>query len=132
MPLHDWSRVTAELFHHFHQDWSIEIARTLNRGRLPKGVAALVEQRAGPRESDVLAIEAKSKRPRSEVDGGVATMPPPVTRFVSRVAAKIRPRWLSTSTTRHSRPRSIASTSGTKYSSSSTTNRCSTGTGRAN
>jgi hypothetical protein len=81
--------VPAGLFHHFHQHWSIEIAATLNRGRLPKGVAALVEQRAGPRESDVLAIEAKSKRPRSEVDGGVAMMPPPVTRFVSRTTKQI-------------------------------------------
>jgi Protein of unknown function (DUF4058) len=48
MPIHDWSRVPAGLFHHFHQDWSIEIARTLNRGRLPKGLSALVEQRSGP------------------------------------------------------------------------------------
>ncbi len=36
MPIHDWTRVPAGLFHHFHQDWSIEIARTLNRGRLPR------------------------------------------------------------------------------------------------
>jgi hypothetical protein len=57
MPIHDWTKVPARLLHHFHQDWSIGIARTLNRGRLPKGVAALVEQRSGPRESDVLAIE---------------------------------------------------------------------------
>jgi hypothetical protein len=84
MPLHDWTRVPAGLFHHFHQDWSIEIARTLNRGRLPKGVAALVEQRAGPRESDVLAIERRSRAPRAPLDGGVATMKPPVTRFMSR------------------------------------------------
>jgi hypothetical protein len=76
--------VPAGLFHHFHQDWSIEIARTLNRGRLPKGVAALVEQRAGPRESDVLAIERRNRGTRSGVDGGVATMKPPVTRFMSR------------------------------------------------
>src|SRR4051794_6575022 len=58
MPIHDWTRVPSGLFHHFHQDWSIEIARTLNRGRLPKGLSALVEQRAGPRESDVMAPSA--------------------------------------------------------------------------
>ena len=62
MPIHDWTKVPAGLFHHFHQDWSIEIARTLNRGRLPQGVSALVEQRAGPREADVLAIESKAAR----------------------------------------------------------------------
>jgi len=46
MPIHDWTRVPAGLFHHFHQDWTIEIARALNRGRLSKGVDALVEQRS--------------------------------------------------------------------------------------
>ena len=27
MPIHDWTRLPGGLFHHFHQDWSIEIAR---------------------------------------------------------------------------------------------------------
>ena len=39
MPIHDWTRVPSGLIHHFHQDRSIEIACTLNRGRLPKGCA---------------------------------------------------------------------------------------------
>src|SRR6266513_282269 len=47
MPIHDWTRVPSGLFHHFHQDWSIEIARRFNRGVLPKGLSALVEQRSG-------------------------------------------------------------------------------------
>jgi hypothetical protein len=86
MPLHDWTRVPAGLFHHFHQDWSIELARTLNRGRLPKGVVALVEQKAGPKESDALAIEARNRqRPlRGDGVGGVATTSPPQTRIVRR------------------------------------------------
>lgn len=86
MPFHDWAQVTSGLFHHFHQDWSIEIARTLNRGQLPPGLCALVEQRSGPREADVLAIESRSKRPRSDSQssGGLATLAKPVTRFVHR------------------------------------------------
>lgn len=56
MAIHDWTRVPAGLFHDFHQSWSIRIKDALNSGRLPKGVAALVEQRSGPREADVLAI----------------------------------------------------------------------------
>lgn len=83
MPIHDWARVPAGLFHHFHQDWTIELARELNRGRLPKGVAALVEQRLGPREGDVLAIEHRSV-PQQAEDGGVATLPPPAARIVHR------------------------------------------------
>lgn len=83
MPIHDWMRVPAGLFHHFHQDWTIELARGLNRGLLPKGVAALVEQRLGPREADVLAIESRAASPCPD-DGGVATLPPPVARIVRR------------------------------------------------
>jgi hypothetical protein len=88
MPIHDWTRVPAGLFHHFHQDWSIEIARALNRGRLPRGLSALVEQRAGPWESDVLAIESRSRAPR-EGNGIVVTMDPPVTRIVRRTTKEI-------------------------------------------
>jgi hypothetical protein len=60
-PIHDWTRVPAGLFHDFHQSWSIRVKDGLNAGRLPKGLVALVEQRAGPRESDVLAIESRSR-----------------------------------------------------------------------
>lgn len=86
MPLHDWTRVTAGLFHHFHQDWTVEIARTMNRGLLPKGVSALVEQRAGPKESDVLAIEQTMRRAQTglSTDSGLATMERPITRIVRR------------------------------------------------
>jgi hypothetical protein len=90
MPIHDWSRVPSGLFHDFHQSWSIRIKDALNSGRLPKGVAALVEQRAGPRESDVLAIEVRPRRNSGEeLDGGIATLPPPVTRIVRRTTREI-------------------------------------------
>ncbi len=91
MPLHDWSRIPAGLFHDFHQTWSIQIKLALNAGILPKGLSALVEQRSGPRESDVLAIESLG-RLRSEFsnDGGVATTAPPITRFVGRTSKQIK------------------------------------------
>ncbi len=83
--MHDWFRVPSGLFHDFHQSWSIRIKDALNAGRLPKGVAALVEHRVGPMESDVLAIEVRPKRRvGEELDGGIATLPPPVTRIVRR------------------------------------------------
>ena len=34
MPIHDWARVDAGIFHAFHHDWITEIARALNRGLL--------------------------------------------------------------------------------------------------
>ena len=89
MPIHDWSRIPSGLFHDFHQTWSIQIKLALNAGILPKGISALVEQRSGPRESDVLAIESRSKSLRFGNDGGVATMTPPVTRFVGRTTKQI-------------------------------------------
>ena len=86
MPIHDWSRIPSELFHDFQQSWSIRIKFALNAGILPKDISALVEQRSGPKESDVLALERFGKQPRTGFgsDGGVATTEPPVTRFVSR------------------------------------------------
>jgi hypothetical protein len=91
MPIHDWTRVPAGLFHHFHQDWSIEIARALNRGRLPAGLSALVEQRAGLREPDVLAIESRERggRGNGEGNGGVATANPPAAQIVRRSEKEI-------------------------------------------
>jgi hypothetical protein len=44
MPIHDWTRVNAGIFHHFHSRWVPEISDVLNDGPLPKGYYALVEQ----------------------------------------------------------------------------------------
>jgi hypothetical protein len=35
MPVHDWRRVDAGIFHHFHLGWIAELSRALNRGLLP-------------------------------------------------------------------------------------------------
>jgi len=92
MPIHDWTRVPSGLFHHFHQDWSIEIARTLNRSaRLPEGVSALVEQKSDPKESDVLAVESRSKPTKFDSNGtatAVLAKPKLVTRFIRRTTVE--------------------------------------------
>lgn len=44
MPLHDWSRVPAGLFHDFHQSWTVQICDALNACSLPKGNSALIER----------------------------------------------------------------------------------------
>jgi hypothetical protein len=59
MPMHDWTRVPAGLFHDFHRTWSIFLKMSLNAGLLPDGLTALVEQRAGPKEADVLTVEVE-------------------------------------------------------------------------
>src|SRR6476660_6957696 len=89
MPIHDWTKVPAGLFHDFQQSWSIRIKDALNAGRLPKGVAALVEQRACPKEADVLAIESKRGVGwETAENGGVATIEP-ATRIVRRSIGSI-------------------------------------------
>jgi len=77
MPLHDWTRVPSGLFHHFHQFWAMEICRKLNRGRLPAELSALVEQRSGPKETDVLAVELAA--PDDSAQGGAAVLERPKT-----------------------------------------------------
>src|SRR4051794_1531398 len=44
MPVHDWTRVHAGLFHHFHQRWVQALCDRLNTGDLPPGYYALSEQ----------------------------------------------------------------------------------------
>ena len=85
MPLHDWTRVNAGLFHHFHQGWCWEISSALNRGKLPDGYTALVEQRSGTREADVLAIEERPLEVDSVGNGGaVVVRERPQTTYVKR------------------------------------------------
>src|SRR5690348_12661487 len=81
MPIHDWTRVTAGIFHHFHQAWIMQIAQALNGGLLPPNYYALAEAIAGGIEPDVLTLEAPAPRPPSTattaLNGGVglATRP---------------------------------------------------------
>ena len=50
MPIHDWTRVRANRFHHFHQTWITNLAASLNAGQLPPGFFALAEQRQSHRK----------------------------------------------------------------------------------
>ena len=84
MPIHDWTRVDAGLFHDFHQDWTIELRRSLNAGRLPAGYVALADQQTGGPIPDVLTLNRGPKgRGKTEPAGGVAVaIAPPKARFV--------------------------------------------------
>jgi hypothetical protein len=57
MPIHDWTRVKAGIFHDFHHDWITEIKHALNRGVLPEGYYALAEQFAAGFGPDVLTLQ---------------------------------------------------------------------------
>jgi hypothetical protein len=86
MPIHDWTRVRANRFHNFHQHWTIAICSALNAGRLPPGYFAMVEQRAGGPEPDVITLALTP--PAGATPGGVAVaVQPPKARFVARSEA---------------------------------------------
>ncbi len=83
MPIHDWTRVEAGLFHDFHQRWTAAISNALNAGLLPSGYYALVEQRVDGPEPDVLAVSGTPQE--SDPGGGTALAAPPRTRLVKQV-----------------------------------------------
>jgi hypothetical protein len=56
MLVHDWTRVRAGIFQHFHFEWIGDVSRVLNRGLLPPNYYALAEQIAGELGPDVLTL----------------------------------------------------------------------------
>ncbi len=38
MPMHDWTRVDAGIYHHFHGRWLFALADALHLGGLPPGI----------------------------------------------------------------------------------------------
>ncbi len=88
MPIHDWTRVKAGIFHHFHHSWIEEIQRTLNDGRMPPEYYALAEQIAGKIVPDVLALEVVPSNGQSFGNGSRGTIAvavsPPRVRFTAK------------------------------------------------
>ena len=57
MPVHDWTRVDAGIFHDFHHEWISENKRAINRLLRGTDYYALAEQFAGNFGTDVLALQ---------------------------------------------------------------------------
>lgn len=89
MPIHDWTRVDAGLFHHFHQEWTITLCNALNAGGLPPEYFALVEQNIRGPIPDVLTLKLANGHPDSPASsGGIAVaVRPPRTRLTKRAEA---------------------------------------------
>lgn len=58
MPMHDWTRVPAGVFHAFHNSWITHLQEALNSGLLPSNHYALGEQKSGDIGPDLLTLHA--------------------------------------------------------------------------
>src|SRR5690349_1336543 len=87
MPIHDWTRVDAGLFHNFHLQWIAALSNALNQGVLPPDYYALAEQKTGGVVPDVLTLKlATDSEPEGTNSGGLAVAAaPPRTAIVSCV-----------------------------------------------
>jgi hypothetical protein len=84
MPVHDWTRVEAGVFHHLHNAWITFLSDALNAGLLPSDYYALGEQRSGDFGPDVLTLqidetaglppESGSQQPDTNDAGGMQTL----------------------------------------------------------
>lgn len=79
MPIHDWTRVDAGLFHSFHQRWIGALCDSLNAGGLPPDDFALAEQSIRGPTPDVLTPRLPPGRGATPASGpalAVADAPP--------------------------------------------------------
>src|SRR4051794_27728281 len=112
MPLHDWTRVDAGLFHDFHQGWTVALRNALNSGVLPPDYSALVEQRIAGPIADVLTLElspAGEGAGAGGEQGGVAVATaPPRTDLTRRSDAEVYAGRANRITVRHRHGRVVA------------------------
>ena len=103
MPIHNWKRVDAGLFHAFHQGWITSLCTALNAGCLPDAYFALAEQSIRPPVPDILALRLSQKNePRSGEAAGVAVATvPPRARLIQRRESEIYVRKADRVTIRH-------------------------------
>lgn len=88
MPVHDWTRVDAGIFHHFHQRWVSALCDALNAGGLPQDYFALAEQVIGGPIPDVLTLQQMRRTGPSPEGSGVAVRTArPQTHYVRRAEA---------------------------------------------
>ncbi len=101
MPIHDWTRVAAGIFHAFQHRWISAISDVLNTGLLPKDYYALPEQQAAGFGPDVLTLQ--DQPPGEQESGGAATalQTRPQARFTAETDAEFYRRKKSSIAVRH-------------------------------
>jgi hypothetical protein len=108
MPVHDWTRVDAGIFHDFHTMWLVFLRNAIKRV-LPPGYYVMTEQRALGYGPDVLTL-ALPESPSSNgpgkgtgdgvsADGGISVVAAPPKVLISRTSDvprnEYRRRWIA-------------------------------------
>lgn len=101
MPVHDWTRVDAGLFHAFHQHWIIFLSDVLNAGVLPPEYFALPEQRIRGPIPDVLTLKLAAGSDEESHGGLAVAESPPKTRVICRSEADLYAEKADRITVRH-------------------------------
>lgn len=103
MPVHDWTRVDASLFHAFHQHWIVDLYDALNSSGLPPAYFALIEPPVWRPVPDVLTLQLS---PDGDLPSGTAPAvsvadAPPRAQVVRTTEADIYVRKADRITVRH-------------------------------
>lgn len=104
MPMHDWTRVDAGIYHAFLHEWISELSRSLNRGLLPSDLYALPEQQAAGFGPDVLTLQNLANPPTDELTAGgsaVLARTKPKTAYYAQTPAEFYRRKKSSIVVRH-------------------------------
>lgn len=92
MPIHDWTRVGAWVYHDFHTAWLVAIRNLLNGGVLPPGFYARAEQTTRTMGPDVLTLQTRDATTPPIGNPAAARMDatatPPRVRFTAVAAAR--------------------------------------------
>lgn len=89
MPMHDWTRVEAGIFHDFHQTWLTYLKAELNGGVLPPGYFAASDMVMRPTVPDVMTLRTPTRGSTPET-GTTAVADLPATR-TRRTLTRLRP-----------------------------------------
>ncbi len=109
MPIHDWTRVKAGIFHDFHHAWIEDIKRALNTQVLPEDYYAMAEQFASGFGPDVLTLQSngesrasgREKAPTSTDGNTGLLLAPPQVQFVGETDMEFYHRKQKSVTVRH-------------------------------
>jgi len=78
MPMHNWKKVSSNLFHDFHLGWIASLRTALNQQLLPQGYFARAEQRQPMIAPDVLTLHDPRLRGVANGSAPTAVLTPPL------------------------------------------------------